>query len=286
MPSTFAHKVFGDMVLKKLPEGIRPGGQRLRLYMIGLHGPDILFYYKGLKPNEVNAIGYGQHGKPAADFFGPGAEVFHSEENHSRRELDRAYLIGFVCHFVLDAACHGYIEKKIKVSGVPHTEIETEFDRYLMVKRGLDPVRKKLTGHIHPTMANSRTIAPFFPPLTQEEVFEALNSMIFYNRLLIAPKKPKRRLIHSLLRATGNYEEMHGMMVNLEPNPLCSDSNLRLEKLMDSALDPCLDMIRKYMDTLDNGAPLPDGMDRTFGPGPGWEDIPVLTYEEEEKYEL
>ena len=28
-----------------------------QLYLIGLHGPDILFYYKPLKSNSINSIG-------------------------------------------------------------------------------------------------------------------------------------------------------------------------------------------------------------------------------------
>ena len=286
MPSTFAHKVFGDMVLKKLPEGIRPGGQRLRLYMIGLHGPDILFYYKGLKPNQVNSIGFEQHTRPASEFFSPSAQLFRSTGSVPLKELYRSYLTGFICHFVLDSACHGYIEKKIQVSGITHTEIETEFDRSLLTERGLDPLRKTLTDHILPTMANSRVIAPFFPGVTVEQVFESLNSMIFYNRLLIAPDPVKRQTVLGLLRATGNYEEMHGMMMSLEPNPDCLDSDLRLHKLMDKAVDPCVELIKAYTDTLEKGAPLPQQMDLTFGPAPGWEDIPILTYEEEKTYEL
>ncbi len=286
MPSTFAHKVFGDTILKKLPPDIHPGGQRLQMYMIGLHGPDILFYYKGLTQNRVNSVGFSQHSRPAKEFFEPAARLFQSLDSRAKRELSRAYLIGFICHFVLDSACHGYIEKKIQVSGVPHTEIETEFDRSLMEERGLDPLRQTLTGHIIPSMANARAIAPFFPTLTADDIFEALNSMIFYNRVLIAPGGLKRSAVHTLLHATGNYDEMHGMMVNLEPNPSCRDSCLRLHKLMDASVEPCLRLIREYMDALESGAPLPPEMDATFGPNPGWEDIPVLSYEEERAYEL
>ena len=38
-------------------------------YMAGLHGPDILFYYKPLRANAVNQIGFGMHARPAAEFF-------------------------------------------------------------------------------------------------------------------------------------------------------------------------------------------------------------------------
>ena len=38
------------------------------LFDIGLHGPDILFYYRALIPNSVSGQGYGMH-KQMADLF-------------------------------------------------------------------------------------------------------------------------------------------------------------------------------------------------------------------------
>ena len=39
------------------------------LYDIGLHGPDILFYYKPLFANPVNQVGYAMHDRPGIEFF-------------------------------------------------------------------------------------------------------------------------------------------------------------------------------------------------------------------------
>ena len=63
MPSTYAHYTFGEWMLPLFPAKIRALIQENRaLYDIGLHGPDILFYYKALCSNEVNAVGYKMHG--------------------------------------------------------------------------------------------------------------------------------------------------------------------------------------------------------------------------------
>ena len=40
-------------------------------FLIGLHGPDILFYYHVLTNNKVNAVGFGTHARPAKEFFAP-----------------------------------------------------------------------------------------------------------------------------------------------------------------------------------------------------------------------
>ena len=51
------------------------------LALIGLHGPDILFYYKPLKSNLVNRIGYGMHGRPGIEFFRHAVKVIENKDN-------------------------------------------------------------------------------------------------------------------------------------------------------------------------------------------------------------
>ena len=58
MPSTYAHRCFGADVLTQLPEALQKKIEPYRaLYDIGLHGPDLLFYYKALQSNPVNRLG-------------------------------------------------------------------------------------------------------------------------------------------------------------------------------------------------------------------------------------
>lgn len=40
--------------------------------------------------------------------------------------------------------------------------------------------------------------------------------MIQNNHLLLAPSRLKRMLIYAILRLSGNYKEMHGLLVNFE----------------------------------------------------------------------
>ena len=130
MPSTYAHYTFGERMLPLFPAKIRALIQENRaLYDIGLHGPDILFYYKALCSNEVNAVGYEMHDKPGADFFAPAKEIWQQfRTDGASCAQHTAYLLGFLCHYALDQCCHGYVEKMMAVSGLSHAEIETEFD--------------------------------------------------------------------------------------------------------------------------------------------------------------
>lgn len=263
MPSTYAHHRFGRDVSFGLPQTIQTVIQsHPDLYSMGLHGPDLLFYNHPLRSNPVSQLGFGIHDEPGQDFFAPAAKRINELDNPSAH---LAYLYGFLCHFALDQACHGYIDEKIAASGVTHTEIEMEFDRMLLAGDGLDPVRQSLTDHIHPSPESAAVIADFFPTITQKQVFHAQKSFVFYNRLLVAPGKVKRKIIFSLLRLSGNYREMHGLVMSLHPDPRCADSNQRLAELYQQAIPVARHLIETWQDTAQGKLPWDDLYRYTFG---------------------
>lgn len=265
MASTYAHYRFGQEVLKVLPEETQKIVKANKgLYDIGLHGPDILFYYKPLCKNYVNQTGYGLHGKPAKNFFKKAAKTQKTLKGRDQEAL-LAYLYGFICHFALDSSCHTYIAEKMKESGISHAEIEVEFDRSLMVQDGLDPVRQKLTSHIVPSKENARIIACAFPGITKEQVEKALKSTVYYNNLLVAPERSKRMLINGLLRIAGQYKKMHGLMVNLKPNEACKDSNAILKTLYTQGLSRAVVCIENFNHYLAGTENLNKEFDKTFG---------------------
>lgn len=143
MPSTYAHFCFGREVLAALPQEMQSLlWPEQNLFSIGLHGPDILFFDHPLL-GRVSRLGHRMHKQSGAAFFRPAGR---SWPRWSFRRRKPAYLYGFLCHFALDRACHGYIAGQIARSGVAHTEIEVEFDRSLLVQAGLDPIRTSLTA--------------------------------------------------------------------------------------------------------------------------------------------
>src|SRR5699024_9107137 len=69
MPSTYAHYRFGCEVFRRLPKEMAGSVRRYRpLYLAGLHGPDLMFYYKPLIAHPVNQIGYELHNSTGKDF--------------------------------------------------------------------------------------------------------------------------------------------------------------------------------------------------------------------------
>ena len=244
MPSTYAHYRMGQEVARLVPDQMKQVINNNReLFEIGLHGPDILFYYKPLSTNKVNATGYGMHDHAGREFFEHAAAVLE-EKDYEQSYL--AYVYGFICHFVLDTTCHGYIGKKIAASGISHAEIEVEFDRELMIMDGFNPISHKLTNHIEPSACNANVIFPFFEDVDSKQVQKALESMISTNDFLLVPSKLKRMFVCALLRVTGSYDEMHGLMVNVSKNPKCNDSTEELLHLYEIARDRAVKMIYEY----------------------------------------
>ena len=226
MPSTYAHYRMGQEVYKSLPALARTTiNNHKELYDIGLHGPDILFYYQPLAVCAVNKQGYDMHEKSGLEFFKKAGRLFCEADDDDKEAL-LAYIYGYCCHFALDVSCHGYIDEKIAKDGVSHTEIEVEFDRSLMLKDGYDPITHILTDHIKANNANASYICRFYD--------------------LVAPSRLKRMFIYALLRVTGNYKEMHGLLVNYKANPFCSDSTKRLYELYDVAKGLAINLISEF----------------------------------------
>ena len=82
MPSTYAHRRFGADVLERLPAELQEKIAPYReLYDIGLHGPDLLFYYHAAKSTPVSALGNAMHEQPGAVFFERARGVVNKAKN-------------------------------------------------------------------------------------------------------------------------------------------------------------------------------------------------------------
>lgn len=265
MPSTYAHYRFGQEVFQKLPPEIQKKiTPYMDLFNVGLHGPDLLFYYKPLSSNAVNRIGYGEHKKSGREFFEPAGRVL---ENSRFSDAHFAYLCGFLCHFALDRECHGYIGDRIKETGITHAEIEVEFDRSLLVKdghEGRSPVYQILTKHIHPSKESAEVIHDFFPKTTEEQMFKCLKSMIFYCNLFVAPGRIRRAILLGGMRIAGIYKEMHGQVMNYEPNPACEESCKKLAAMYEEAIYNAITLICEIKGCVQGKLPWSDLYQYTF----------------------
>lgn len=256
MPSTYAHYRMGQQVRQSLAGRQREVVEAWpELYLIGLHGPDILFYYKPLSANPVKTVGHALHERPGRSFF---SHACRAVRESRQPEAALAYAYGLLNHFALDMSCHPYVNGLAAAGRLTHTEIEVEFDRSLMVADGLDPVTFVQTGHIHPTAENAGVIAPFYPVVTAGQVEKALKGMVFYHNLLMARTAGKRRLLSAGLLVAGRGRELQGLVIRPEGNPQCVESSARLRELYAQGQERAVRFLQDFDACLAGARPLPE----------------------------
>ena len=264
MPTTYAHYTFGMKVLKELSKELRECiGKNTDLYNIGLHGPDILFYFKPLKSNKINKLGNEIHKTNADVFFNNAKETILSCDDYNKAF---AYISGFICHYMLDSQCHPYI--RTKESQISHNEIEAEFDRAIMLEDNLNPITFKPTSHIVPSIENAKCIASFFRDASSEEILKALKSMKVYLNLLVAPGRIQRALLTGALKISGSVDKI-GLIKKYSPIEGCGEINDELMELYNEAIKPCALLIEEYFnmcrDTSFTNVNINERFNRNFG---------------------
>ena len=245
MPSTYAHFRFGREVAQHLtPENKKIVQTYPELYAIGLHGPDLFFYYQPLFSNALGKFGGELHNQSGRELFGQMSQPLVRTGFANR--AGTSYLYGFLCHFALDSACHGLINQKVEQTGISHAEIESEFDRLLMCCDGLNPVSHPLTEHIHPTLTNASVISRFFTGVSVHQIQKCLHRMNGYHQLLLAPQPAKRKALEIGMRIIGRYDDLSGMMISVSPNPVCEEICVELEQLYQKAVPVAVRLIEGF----------------------------------------
>ena len=244
MPTSYAHYKFGQEVKEKLSGEILDIVEEYpQLFHLGLHGPDLLFYYNALKKNKVNTTGFELHEYSGRYVFKRAAKVI---KEHQMSRPHQAYIFGFLCHYSLDVTCHGCVNAFAATKVAGHLEIEAEMDREMLVRDGKDPLSAILTNHLVSSRENAEVIKDFFPGITTEEIEKSIKDMIFYLNFLVAPKWGKRWLFKTGLKLAGKYEEFGGLMINLEKNHDCDQTIEKLLELFEEAKKLAVNLIQEY----------------------------------------
>ncbi|MBQ4312270.1 MAG: zinc dependent phospholipase C family protein [Oscillospiraceae bacterium] len=214
MPETYAHYCMGRDVLDSLPDELYDRISNYRsLFDIGLHGPDIFFYYIPVIPNHVNITGYAMHKRNPRAFLKNARRVIRNEETAEDQNAELAYIFGFLCHYVLDRYFHAYIISAINKYKVNHSQLETAFDCRLIKKDGYDPKRYKITSHIHPSAYNSTIISKFYAGITPKEVRSAMYQQIFLCNTLVSPSPYRKMMMNVAFLFTGTFKFMHNLLI-------------------------------------------------------------------------
>ncbi len=196
MPTTHTHDLYGKLIYRQMPDEmkriIRTHGE---LYRIGLHGPDILFYYMVSK-NPVSQFGVKMHKGEAAAFFERGMK----RAKETKDEELYAYLIGFGCHYLLDSALHPHVNLLHRKKIVTHTAVEKELDRMLMIETGRNPYVFRPSDAVKVTYHYAEVIHRAIPEIKTGNIYLSLHMMKFLtNRMVCNDKGRKRKIIETIL---------------------------------------------------------------------------------------
>lgn len=273
MPAVYAHRAFGDAALHTLSpslfERVEP---HLPLFQMGLHGPDLLFYYRPLRKTPLRKLGDLLHGCTGRQVLGRMLEVIPTLPEEER-DAGLAYTLGFACHYLLDSACHPYVEQLTKAGKAEHCTIEGELELWLLIKDVPEPLSADPVSHLAElSPADCAVIAPFFAALSRlvypqaplkeraEQIVSAHRTMMRLNRLFAARSGLLRGLARAGLFLAGGYEERRGLVWNKSPDPAFDGCCTHLFSLMEGALWET----PSVLEALARGD-LPKRLDRTFG---------------------
>lgn len=260
MPASYTHYDFGQAVYKKLSKELKEViDENKEAYNIGLNGPDILFYFKPLSKNAINNFGHEMHRQKASEFFNEAKK--HILENKE----GIPYILGFICHFILDSNCHPEIDRAMEESGVSHGEIEAELDGRIMRGNNLNPQEVNAGAHIIATRKNAKIISSFYQTINEDDIYKSLKSVRFYNQILMCQNEFKRKIIKGGLSKIKGSESFSKMIINIVPNPKCKSSIDKLLVLYDKSVDEAVQMIEEYYENLNNDTPISKRFNRNFG---------------------
>lgn len=257
MPSNYAHYRFGVLSLPHLPADVRRPIQRFRrMYDMGLHGPDLFFYYNPLSKNPTAALGRQLHGQTGREFFVQ--TCAHLQQNPSEAGL--AYLYGLLAHYCLDSACHPLVQAEAAGGKIGHVELEVEFDRFLLDKdRKTPPCTQDISQHMKLTRGECVTVAEFYPSATPSAVHMSVRNMVFWTRFLAGKN---RRLLKNALTLVP--DELAQNLMPEHANPKCFHLDPVLLDLYDQALSRYPDMVEQLTAYMNYGAELGDDFKAPF----------------------
>lgn len=262
MPALYAHYRFGAKVAGRLNGDLKKIVQNYHAeFTIGLQGPDIFFFYRPLYKNPIVRIGTGLHAKPVRPFLEHALSVVREYGRDSR---EYAYILGFICHFILDSECHPYVNNYVEERGVAHLEIEEEFEKKLLRMDHKDALAHPVSKYIPTSKRTACSILPFYEGVTRRIVRESLISFKLIKKIFTAPNPAAQYIINALLHLSGDYPSYKGLMNQRTDNHLCDESGDELLHYFHRAIPLAVSMIEGFDNSLQKGDELPARFDRTF----------------------
>lgn len=264
MPCIYAHDSFGRKVASRLPEELKTIIENHpKEFNAGLQGPDFLFFYHPLFKTRTNQMGYWQHGQPIDKYLRRLLPILRHEGMDSGTY---AYVLGFLCHYMLDSECHTFVVPLSKRPGYHHLSIENEFDRHLLRRDGHRPVTYPIWKKVVINEDVVRAVYNAYRPLhlPKRKIREAFIGMRFYKWLLTGGYSLKRLLVRLFMRLSLHYAQLEGHMMTIRPKAYARKTNQSLQFIYDNAISLTRDILEDFHRSVWEGKPLHHRFSCTF----------------------
>lgn len=263
MPAIYAHYSFGKKVYRQMPGSLKIIVRKYKKeYIAGLQGPDFLFFYNPLLKNRYGQLGHQIHEEKASVFLERASKILKVAGTDSP---EAAYIMGFICHFMLDSSCHGFVKQMIGETGESHTEQETEFDRYMMELDGKYALRYPVYRLVNDSQELAETMSVFYKGVSTYTVRLSQERMHKIKRFLFAPNVIKRNVMIGLLGLVfGSDGEYVSFVMKTHANPDCDELCLELESRLNRAVPECVKEIQDFLIAVDQGNRLSERFDQNF----------------------
>ena len=145
MPAIVAHDTFGKQAYELIREEVGSSKDRVEAFLLGNQGPDPLFYVVADPTlSDWHRLGNRLHREKTDEVLAAMKRSL-AVLSDSDAEIGRAYMLGFLCHYLLDSTVHPLVyaqEYALCDAGIAglsrangdavHATIECEFDEVMM----------------------------------------------------------------------------------------------------------------------------------------------------------
>lgn len=263
MPAGYAHYRFGTQILPQLPADARKVLLRHRpIFDMGLQGPDFLFFHSFFKQTHLYRLGHQYHQISGRDFFTQMCAHTAAQPTEERQ----AYLAGLLSHYCLDSGCHPFVYAMTEDTATGHSELETEFDRYLMTLDGIrKPHETNISRHLRLKKKGYATVAGFFPEITPKEAQQCIRSMALSQKLLTLPTAAGHRAVELFTGCAGG--NTGGKVMTVGPHPRWAKLNGKMLEHYDQSRKRFPVLLAQLNRHMAKGEPFGSDFDANFDRG-------------------
>lgn len=249
MPAIYAHLRFGEEAEKRLAEPLRNTTKQYKeAFLLGTQGPDILFYYKPLKHNDIRRKGTAIHARAGGEVF---TELFALwQASGGKDDALKAYICGYLCHFTLDALSHKYIDDNSS-EAVSHGKIESEFDKFILRKDG-KPIRGYNTAKVISGENGCKEASALAMGVSEKEIARAIKTIRKINGMFSCKVEPFHAIAHAFLKLAKMERKFGDMFLHKKDDPLCKEINEVLYEKWQTGIPVAAAIIGEYFS--DNNA--------------------------------